>query len=168
MFKTSLQNGIRALCAQDKQFYRIHRVIQFMMAFWAISIAADRMIGIATSAYEQISIIVPLAGAVLLLLIAFLGTRGHLTLALVFLEINMAVFLLQFVSSCFFYRETVVLWKVLFYGVAAAGLIAISLVLFLSRNIETYREKIRELSGKGEKEPYFYRTNRKLVRNIKK
>lgn len=150
MSETSLRYRIRALCAQDKQFARTHRVIQFMMVFWSVSIVADRVIGVVTNAYEQMHVIAPFAGAAMLLLIAFLGTRGHLTLALVFLEINMAVFLIQFASSCFFYRETVVFWKVIFYGAAAAGLIAISLALFLSRNIETYRKKLRKLRGEGE------------------
>lgn len=168
MSEGSLAKKVRAACAQDAAFARSHRMVIWMMVFWAFTIVVDRGIGILTNAYEQTSAVFPLVGAAILLLIAFLGTRGHLTLALLFLELNMAVFLIQFTASCFFYKETAVLWKVIFYGIAAAGLIVISLMLFLDRNIEAYREKLAVLSGKKDKRPLFYRTNNRLIKNTKK
>lgn len=168
MSEGSLAKKIRTACAQDAAFARTHRMVTRMMIFWAFTILADRGIGLLTNAYEQTSVVFPLAGAALLLLIAFLGTRGHLTLALLFLELNMAVFLIQFTASCFFYKETAVLWRVVFYGIAAVGLIVISLMLFLNRDIEAYREKLNVLRGKANKKPLFYRTNSRLIRNTKK
>ena len=168
MSEGSLAEKVRTVCAQDAAFARTHRMVTWMMAFWAFTIVVDRGIGMMTNAYEQTSAVFPLAGAVILLLIAFLGTRGHLTLALLFLELNMAVFLIQFTASCFFYKETAVLWRVVFYGIAAAGLIVISLMLFLNRDIEAYRETLKLLSGKTDKKPLFYRTSSRLIKNTKK
>lgn len=164
----SLAKKVRIACAQDAAFARAHKMVCGMMVFWALTVIVDRGIGVVTNAYEQTSAVFPLAGAAVLLLIAFLGMRGHLTLALVFLELNMAVFLIQLTASCFFYKETAVLWRVFFYGIAAAGLIAASLMLFLNRDIEAYREKLCVLSGKADRKPLFYRTNSRLIRNTKK
>ena len=85
-----LAKKVRAVCAQDAAFGRAHRMVVWMMLFWAFTVIVDRGIGMLTNAYEQTSAVFPLAGAAILLLIAFLGTRGHLTLALLFLELNMA------------------------------------------------------------------------------
>lgn len=114
MSEGSLAKKVRTAYAQDAAFARSHRMVTWMMAFWAFTVIVDRGIGMLTNAYEQTSAVFPLAGAAILLLIAFLGTRGHLTLALLFLELNMAVFLIQFTASCFFYKETAVLWRVIF------------------------------------------------------
>lgn len=168
MSEVSFAKKVRTACAQDAAFSRAHRMVTRMMLFWAFTIVADRGIGMLTNAYEQMSAVFPLAGAAVLLLIAFLGTRGYLTFALLFLELNMAVFLLQFTASCFFYKETVVLWRVVFYGIAAAGLIAVSLMLFLNRDIEAYREKLKVLSGRKDRKPRFYRTDSRLIKNTKK
>lgn len=168
MSEGSLAKKVRTAYAQDAAFARTHRMVTWMMAFWAFTVIVDRGIGMLTNAYEQTSAAFPLAGAAILLLIAFLGTQGHLTLALLFLELNMAVFLIQFAASCFFYKETAVLWRVIFYGIAAAGLIVISLMLFLNRDIEAYREKLNTLNGKADKKPLFYRTNSRLIKNTKK
>ena len=168
MSEGSLAKKVRTAYAQDAAFARSHRMVTWMMAFWAFTVIVDRGIGMLTNAYEQTSAVFPLAGAAILLLIAFLGTQGHLTLALLFLELNMAVFLIQFAASCFFYKETAGLWGVIFYGIAAAGLIVISLMLFLNRDIEAYREKLNTLNGKADKKPLFYRTNSRLIKNTKK
>ena len=112
MSEGSLAKKVRTAYAQDAAFARSHRMVTWMMAFWAFTVIVDRGIGMLTNAYEQTSAVFPLAGAAILLLIAFLGTQGHLTLALLFLELNMAVFLIHFAASCFFYKETAVLYDV--------------------------------------------------------
>ena len=83
-----------------------------------------------------------LLGGAALMGVAWLGTRGHLQGAMMVLQINLAVFLLQFASICFFYRESTSLWTVLFYGAAVGGMIACSLVFFFNREVDAYRRTI--------------------------
>ena len=59
------------------------------------------------------------------------------------MQINMAVFLVQFAATCFLYREHTAPWSTLFYGVSAGVLIAGSLMLFLRRDLEDYRAASR-------------------------
>ena len=99
--------------------------------------------------------------------IALLGARGHIQGALMVMQINMAVFLVQFAATCFLYREHTALWSTLFYGVSAGVLIAGSLMLFLRRDLEDYRAAVRRFKGKQDRAPRFCRTNSRLIR-IKK
>lgn len=78
MSEGSLAKKVRTAYAQDAAFARSHRMVTWMMAFWAFTVIVDRGIGMLTNAYEQTSAVFPLAGAAILLLIAFLGTQGHL------------------------------------------------------------------------------------------
>jgi len=96
-----------------------------------------------------------------------LGARGHIQGALMVMQINMAVFLVQFAATCFLYREHTALWSTLFYGVSAGVLIAGSLMLFLRRDLEDYRAAVRRFKGKQDRAPRFCRTNSRLIR-IKK
>lgn len=83
------------------------------------------------------------------------------------MQINMAVFLVQFAATCFLYREHTAPWSTLFYGVSAGVLIAGSLMLFLRRDLEDYRAAVRRFKGKQDRAPRFCRTNSRLIR-IKK
>lgn len=165
--KKSLSAKLREACAQDAQLARAQRKVCIMMAAWALLLVADRAIGFATNAYLPGQEAAPVIGAAVMIVLAFLGTRGYLTWAMLLLQINMAVSLLQFVSTCFFYEESIAGWAVAFYGVSAAALIGITMLFFWSRDIEYYRAVLRELKGKKEKGPLFYRTNNRLVRNKK-
>lgn len=71
------------------------------------------------------------------------------------MQINMAVFLVQFAATCFLYREHTALWSTLFYGVSAGVLIAGSLMLFLRRDLEDYRARSAPLQGEaGPRSPF--------------
>ena len=105
--------------------------------------------------------------AAVLVGIALLGARGHIQGALMVMQINMAVFLVQFAATCFLYREHTAPWSTLFYGVSAGVLIAGSLMLFLRRDLEDYRAAVRRFKGKQDRAPRFCRTNSRLIR-IKK
>lgn len=65
------------------------------------------------------------------------------------MQINMAVFLVQFAATCFLYREHTALWSTLFYGVSAGVLIAGSLMLFLRRDLEDYRAAVRRQGSRS-------------------
>ena len=80
------------------------------------------------------------------------------------MQINMAVFLVQFAATCFLYREHTAPWSTLFYGVSAGVLIAGSLMLFLRRDLEVYRAAVRRFKGKQGRAPRFCRTNSRLIR----
>ncbi|MCI8870112.1 MAG: hypothetical protein HFF39_06165 [Lawsonibacter sp.] len=153
--------------AEDRALDRAHRQACGIMAAWAAIVALDRLIGLACRAYGPEQLPFALAGGFALVLAAFLGTRGHIQGAMMLMELNMAVFLLQFTATCFFYRERTVLWSTLFYGLAAGVLLAGSLALFLNRNLERYRAEIRRLKGRKERGPLFYRTGSRLVRSRK-
>lgn len=163
----SLLDKLTAARAADPEFDRAHRTVQGIMAAWAAIVVLDRLIGVCTQAYAPDQLPFALAGGAALVWAAFLGTRGHLQGAMMLLELNMSVFLIQFSTTCFFYRELTALWSTLFYGLAAGVLLASSLLLFLNRNLEQYRGKLRALKGKPDRGPLFYRTNSRLIRNRK-
>lgn len=163
----SLMDKLTAARAADPKFDRAHRTVQRIMAAWAFIVILDRLIGVCSGTYAPEQLPFALAGGAALVLAAFLGTRGHLLGAMMVLELNMSVFLIQFSATCFFYREQTALWSTLFYGLAGGVLLASSLALFLNRNLEQYRGKLRSLKGKQEREPLFYRTNSRLIRNRK-
>lgn len=165
--KNGLYARLRAACEKDAQLARAQRKVCLMMAAWALLLAADRAIGFATDAYQPGQEAAPVIGAAVMIVLAIFGTRGYLTWAMLLLQINMAVSLLQFVSTCFFYEESIAGWAVAFYGFSAAVLIGITMLFFWSRDIEHYRAQVRVLKGKKEKGPLFYRTNNRLVRNKK-
>lgn len=165
--RLSLSEQIRAARASDPKFNRAHRMVQFFMAAWALIVIADRLIGIASRAYDQGQLPFALAGGAVLIGIAFLGTQGHIQAAMMIMELNMAVFLIQFSATCFFYRDHTVLWSILFYGLSAGILLVNSLMLFLNRDLEQYRDTLRQFRGKKERGPLFYRTNSRLIRNRK-
>ena len=127
------------------------------MASWAVIVVLDRLIGLVSHSYTGSSLPFALAGGAVLVGIAFLGARGHIQGALMVMQINMAVFLVQFAA----------LWSTLFYGVSAGVLIAGSLMLFLRRDLEDYRAAVRRFKGKQDRAPRFCRTNSRLIR-IKK
>jgi hypothetical protein len=151
----------------DSNFDRAHRTIQILMAAWAVIVILDRLIGVVTHAYDGNQMTYALIGGGLLVLLAFLGSRGHIMAAMMVMQINLAVFLIQFAATCFLYRANTALWSTLFYGLSAGVLLVSSLMLFLNRNLENYRAKVRKLSGKDDRKPLFYRTNSRLVRNKK-
>lgn len=161
----SLMEKVNEQRRSDPRFDRAHRMVQLFMAAWAVIVILDRIIGVVTNAYADGQLAAPLVGGALLVLVAFLGTRGHIQGAMMLMQINLAVILIQFVATCFVYKESTQLWSVLFYGAAAGVLIACSLMLFLNRNLESYRAQVRQMKGKGERKPLFYRTNSRLIRN---
>lgn len=163
----SLMQKIRSAGQSDPSFRRAHRTVQIIMAAWAVIVVLDRLIGLASRSYEGSSLPFALAGGAALVGIAFLGTRGHIQGALMVMQINMAVFLVQFAATCFLYREHTALWSTLFYGAAAGVLVAGSLMLFLRRDLEDYRAAVRRFKGKQDRAPRFCRTNSRLIR-IKK
>lgn len=167
--RKSLSQKISEYCKQDESFKHAHRMVQTFMAVWAAIILMDRLIGFAMGAYEESQKIYVLGGAVLLIAIAWLGTRGHLTIAMMFMQINMAVFCLQFVSVCVYYTGQISTVAALFYAVSGLVLVTISLLLFLNHNLENYRMELNYMQGKDKsrKKPFFYRTNTRLVRNKK-
>lgn len=168
--KTSITRKIREECAQNTGFKRAHRMVQLFMAFWAAIILIDRLIGISTNAYDGTQKIYALAGAAVLIAVAWAGTRGHLTFSMLLMQINMAVFCIQFVSTCFYYSESVPRSMAFFYGISAVLLVAFSLMLFLNRDLEAYRERLHELKhgSAPAREPLFVRTNTRLLRNKKR
>lgn len=166
--KETLMKKIAAERQADAGFDRAHRRVQLFMAAWAVIVILDRLIGVMLQAYDENQLTYALVGGALLVLVAFLGTRGHIQGAMMLMQINLAVFLIQFAATCFVYSESTSLWSVLFYGAAAGVLIACSLMLFLNRELESYRAKIRVLKGKKERQPMFYRTNSRLIRNKKR
>ena len=163
----SLMEKIQNERTVNAGFDRAHRTVQCFMAAWAVIVVLDRLIGILTHAYDEGQLIYALVGGGVLVLAAFLGTRGHIQGAMMVMQINMAVFLIQFAATCFLYTDSTALWSTLFYGLSAGVLIFCSLALFLTRNLERYRLRIRQLSGKEDRAPLFYRTNSRLVRNKK-
>ena len=133
----SLMQKIRSARQSDASFRRAHRTVQIIMASWAVIVVLDRLIGLVSHSYTGSSLPFALAGGAVLVGIAFLGARGHIQGALMVMQINMAVFLVQFAATCFLYREHTALWSTLFYGVSAGVLIAGSLMLFLRRDLKT-------------------------------
>ena len=154
-------------CKTDEKFARGHRLVKIIMAVWAVIVAADRLIGVLTNAYDGSQQSYALVGGVVLVLAAWLGVHGFITLAMCLMEVNMAVFLIQFCATCFFYKESAQLGLTFFYGIAAALLVVGSLLLFLNFDIEHYRTQIASFGGK-KREPLFVRTNSRLIRNRKK
>ena len=57
-----------------------------------------------------------------------------------------------------------------FYGISAILLVSFSLMLFLNRDLEAYRERLQELKhgNAPAREPLFVRTNTRLIRNKKR
>ncbi len=163
----SLSQKISAARAADSTFDRAHRTVQLFMAAWAVIVILDRLIGLFSGSYELDQLPFALAGGAVLVLIAFWGTRGHIHGAMMIMEINMSVFLIQFAATCFIYWEQTSLWSTLFYGLSAAILLVNSLMLFLDRNLEQYRARLSSLKGKRERTPLFYRTNSRLIRSRK-
>ena len=162
----SLMQKIRSARQSDASFRRAHRTVQIIMASWAVIVVLDRLIGLVSHSYTGAPS--PCAGRrAVLVVIALLGARGHIQGALMVMQINMAVFLVQFAATCFLYREHTALWSTLFYGVSAGVLIAGSLMLFLRRDLEDYRAAVRRFKGKQDRAPRFCRTNSRLIR-IKK
>ena len=162
----SLMQKIRSARQSDASFRRAHRTVQIIMASWAVIVVLDRLIGLVSHSYTGSSLFA-LAGGAVLVGIALLGARGHIQGALMVMQINMAVFLVQFAATCFLYREHTAPWSTLFYGVSAGVLIAGSLMLFLRRDLEDYRAAVRRFKGKQDRAPRFCRTNSRLIR-IKK
>lgn len=154
-------------CKTDVQFARGHRLVRIIMAVWMVIIAADRLIGVLTRAYDGSQQSYALVGGVILVITAYLGMHGFITLAMLLMELNMAVFLIQFCATCFFYRESAQTGLTVFYGIAAVMLIIGSLLLFLNYDIEHYREQVASFGGK-KREPLFVRTNSRLIRNRRK
>ena len=148
----SLMQKIRSARQSDASFRRAHRTVQIIMV---------------SHSYTGSSLPFALAGGAVLVGIALLGARGHIQGALMVMQINMAVFLVQFAATCFLYREHTAPWSTLFYGVSAGVLIAGSLMLFLRRDLEDYRAAVRRFKGKQDRAPRFCRTNSRLIR-IKK
>lgn len=163
----SLMQKLHSARAEDPVFDRSHRTVCGLMAVWAGIVVLDRLIGLTTGAYQAAQLPYALAGGALLVFVAFLGTRGHIQGALMLMQINMAVFLLQFAATCFLYREHTALWSTLFYGISAGLLTGNSLHLFLNRDMEAYRAKVRQLQGKQDAAPRYYRTHSRMVRNRK-
>ncbi len=163
----SLIQKIRAAQAADPAFQKAHRMIQGIMGAWALIVIVDRAIGLLTHAYGPQQLPFALLGGAALIALAFLGTRGHIQGAMMVMQVNMAVVLIQFAATCFLYRENTAPWSVLFYGLAAAVLVGSSLLFFLNCKIEYYRGQLAQFKGKQAREPRFYRTNSRLVRNTK-
>ncbi len=163
----SLAEKISAARAADSEFDRAHRTVQIFMAAWAVIVILDRLIGLFSGAYETEQLPFALAGGAALVLIAYWGTRGHIQGAMMIMEINMSVFLIQFAATCFVYREQTALWSTVFYGLSAAVLLVNSLMLFLNRSLERYRARLSSLKGRQERAPLFYRTNSRLIRSRK-
>lgn len=161
----SLIEKIKTECAANPSFARAHHTVCLFMLVWAVIVALDRLIGVITHAYDGNQMFYALLGGGLLIFVAYLGTRGHIRGAMMLMQINMAVFLIQFTATCFLYQSSTVLWSTLFYGIAAGLLIACSLMLFLRQNLENYRLRIKQLRGKADRQPMFYRTNSRLIRN---
>lgn len=164
---TALIEKIRTAQAADPTFQKAHRMVQGIMGAWALIVILDRTIGLLMHAYGPQQLPFAILGGAALVVAAFLGTRGHLQGAMMVMQVNMAVVLIQFAATCFLYRENTASWSVLFYGVASAVLVGGSLLFFLNRDIEYYRGQLARFQGKGSKEPRFYRTNSRLVRNHK-
>lgn len=118
----SLMQKIRSARQSDASFRRAHRTVQIIMASWAVIVVLDRLIGLVSHSYTGSSLPFALAGGAVLVGIALLGARGHIQGALMVMQINMAVFLVQFAATCFLYREHTALWSTLFYGVSAGVL----------------------------------------------
>lgn len=165
--KLSLMTKIKNECSVNSKFDKAHRMVQIFMAAWAAIIVLDRLIGVITNAYDGNQMTYALAGGGILLLVAFWGTRGHIQGAMMVMQINLAVFVIQFAATCFLYRVNTAMWSTIFYGLAAGVLLISSLMLFLNRDLEQYRFRIRQLMGKEDGKPRFYRTNNRLIRNKK-
>lgn len=95
---------IRSARQSDASFRRAHRTVQIIMASWAVIVVLDRLIGLVSHSYTGSSLPFALAGGAVLVGIALLGARGHIQGALMVMQINMAVFLVQFAATCFLYR----------------------------------------------------------------
>lgn len=149
----------------NPKFDKAHKMVCAVMAVWAAVIIIDRGIGFMTNSYDPTNKGFVIFGGIFLVLMAFLGTRGYTSLAMAFMEINVAVFVLQFVASCVSYKDTAVLWRVLLYGLFAVLMIGGSLLLFLNYDIEDYRARLKELRGKTPKAPRYYRKGSRLIRN---
>ena len=109
----SLMQKIRSARQSDASFRRAHRTVQIIMASWAVIVVLDRLIGLVSHSYTGSSLPFALAGGAVLVVIALLGARGHIQGALMVMQINMAVFLVQFAATCFLYREHTALWSTL-------------------------------------------------------
>ena len=83
------------------------------------------------------------------------------------MQINMAVFLVQFAATCFLYREHTALWSTLVLRVSAGVLIAGSPDALSPPGSEDYRAAVCRFKGKQDRAPRFCRTNSRLIR-IKK
>ncbi len=101
----SLIQKIRAAQAADPAFQKAHRMIQGIMGAWALIVIVDRAIGLLTHAYGPQQLPFALLGGAALIALAFLGTRGHIQGAMMVMQVNMAVVLIQFAATCFLYRE---------------------------------------------------------------
>lgn len=163
----SLMDKIQNERKANEKFDRAHRKVRIIMAAWAAVILLDRVMGAAAHAYEESQLVYALGGGAVLMLVAFLGTRGHIQGAMLIMQINLAVFMIQFAATCFLYRGDIVLWSTLIYALGAAVLLAGSLMLFLNRDLEQYRARIRQLKGKDNGQPRYYRDGARLVRNKK-
>lgn len=97
----SLMQKIRSARQSDASFRRAHRTVQIIMASWAVIVVLDRLIGLVSHSYTGSSLPFALAGGAVLVVIALLGARGHIQGALMVMQINMAVFLVQFARHLF-------------------------------------------------------------------
>ena len=161
----SLGVRIRALAREDAAFARGHRLVCAIMGSWIGVILVDRLIGLLSNTYEQSYLFSVIGGATILILVAFWGMNGHLTLATVLFQINLVVLCAQFCFVCFRYGGYSSMAITIFYGAAALLLLSGSLLLFLHPAIAAYRQRVDQLRGKTPRPPRFYRTNNRLVRN---
>lgn len=156
---------IKEKCTEDKELHKAHRLVCTLMLLWAVIIITDRLLGIYMKAYDSYQQVWAIAGGVLLVLLSYLGTKGYLNQALMIMQINMAVILIQFTATCFAYSQDTHLLSIIYYGFSALILIASSLTLFLNKGIEKYRDMLRDINGSHSKKPLYYRDNRRLIRN---
>ena len=84
----SLPRRIRQECQENPSFAKAHRLIQLIMRTWIAIILLDRLIGLVLNAYEGSQLIFPIAGGILLILVALWGERGHVVGAMMLLQIN--------------------------------------------------------------------------------
>lgn len=162
----SLMQKIRSARQSDASFRRAHRTVQIIMASWAVIVVLDRLIGLVSHSYTGSSLPFALPAGPSWWSSPFWEPVDTSRVPCG-MQINMAVFLVQFAATCFLYREHTALWSTLFYGVSAGVLIAGSLMLFLRRDLEDYRAAVRRFKGKQDRAPRFCRTNSRLIR-IKK
>ena len=145
--------GRVAACVPEEERGAVRRgaaLSRRVMALWMAAVLADPLLALALGGSLPGG--ARLAGCVFMVLAALAGMGRHLPAAAFVMQINMAVSVLQFCLTLFFYRSQVPAAAVIVYGAVSASLIAGSLTLYAHGDVKAWRRglellKAREKSG---------------------